>query len=71
MFSRYLNEQGIQSKEVKTEYGEDEEEVEEDAELFDYSAEQLNKLLFNRPTNEFILRNLMEHGLRDESGQPG
>lgn len=60
---------GIKYEQLNEEQKERLEEVEEDAELFDYSAEQLNKLLFNRPTNEFILRNLMEHGLRDESGQ--
>jgi len=60
---------GIKYDQLNREQKERLEEAEEDAELFDYSAEQLNKLLFNRPTNEFILRNLIENGLRDESGQ--
>lgn len=45
------------------------EESEDDAQQFDYEPEQLNKLVFNRPTNEFILRNLMENGLREAAGQ--
>ena len=60
---------GIRYEQLSKQQKEQLEEVEEDAEFFDYSAEQLNKLLFNRPTNEFIIRNLMENGLRDSSSQ--
>ncbi|MBK9437648.1 MAG: hypothetical protein IPN51_06600 [Chloracidobacterium sp.] len=60
---------GIRYEQLSKQQKEQLEEVEEDAEFFDYSAEQLNKLLFNRPTNEFIIRNLTENALRDSSSQ--
>lgn len=60
---------GIKYEQLNREQKEQLEEDEEDAEYFDYSPEQLNKLVYNRPTNEFILRNLLEHGIRDASGQ--
>ena len=60
---------GIKYRQLNVEQQTQLEESEEDAELFDYEPEQLNKLVFNRPTNEFILRNLMEHGLREATGQ--
>ncbi len=41
----------------------------EEAALFDYEKDQINNLVFNRQTNEYILRNLMEKGIRDQSGQ--
>lgn len=60
---------GIKYRQLNEEQREQLEESEEDAETFDYKVEQINKLVFNRPTNEFILRNLMEKGLREKSGQ--
>lgn len=41
----------------------------EDPETFDYDATQVDKQIFNKETNRAILRNLMEHGIRDASGQ--
>ena len=48
-----------------------EEDGEEPAE-FEYEIHQVDKQIFNRDTNRAIIRNLMENGLRDETGQyPG
>jgi len=42
------------------------------AETFDYEAGELDRYIFNKDTNRAMLRNLMEHGIRDASGQvPG
>lgn len=42
------------------------------AESFDYEAAELDRYVFNKDTNRAILRNLMENGLRDATGQlPG
>jgi type I restriction enzyme, R subunit len=41
----------------------------EDPDLYDYSAEAIDKAIFNRDTNRVMLRNLMENGLRDGSDQ--
>ena len=41
----------------------------EDAELVDYSQEAIDKAVFNKDTDRKILRNLMENGLRDATGQ--
>ena len=41
----------------------------EDPANYDYSSEEIDKFIYNRYTNCAIIRNLMENGLRDESGQ--
>ncbi|MCR8726681.1 DEAD/DEAH box helicase family protein [Frigidibacter sp. ROC022] len=44
----------------------------EDPSQYDFSSEQVDKIIFNKDTNRAILRNLMENGLRDSAGQvPG
>ena len=45
------------------------EEQGEDPDLYDYSAEVVDKAIFNKDTNRAVLRNLMENGLCDASGQ--
>ena len=45
------------------------EEDGEDPEAFDYDAAEMNKQIFNKETNRAILRNLMEHGIREATGQ--
>ncbi|MBU3917302.1 DEAD/DEAH box helicase family protein, partial [bacterium] len=40
----------------------------EDSELLNYEANQIDKSIFNKDTNRIILRNLMENGLKNESG---
>ena len=42
------------------------------AESFDYDAAKLDRYVFNKDTNRAMLRNLMERGIRDATGQvPG
>lgn len=60
---------GIKYTQLNAEQREQLEETEEDAESVDYEPEQLNRLVYNRPTNEFILKHLMENGIREKSGQ--
>jgi type I restriction enzyme, R subunit len=44
----------------------------EDPSQYDFSSEQVDKVIYNKDTNRAILRNLMENGLRDAAGQsPG
>ncbi len=45
------------------------EEEGEDPKLFDYEAGQIDKQIFNKDTNRVILRNLMESGIKDATGQ--
>ncbi|RJP65955.1 MAG: DEAD/DEAH box helicase [Candidatus Abyssobacteria bacterium SURF_17] len=45
------------------------EEQVEDAELVDYEREAVDKSVFNKDTDRKILRNLMEHGVREATGQ--
>jgi type I restriction enzyme R subunit len=60
---------GIKYRQLNEEQRRQLEESEEDAQMVDYEPEQLNRLIFNRPTNEFILKHLMENGIREQSGQ--
>jgi type I restriction enzyme R subunit len=41
----------------------------EDPSLYDFTSGQIDKVIYNKDTNRAILRNLMENGLRDASGQ--
>jgi type I restriction enzyme R subunit len=41
----------------------------EDPELVDYSSEAVDKSVFNKDTDRRIIRNLMENGLRNATGQ--
>ena len=48
------------------------EEQGEDPAQYDFSSEQIDKIIYNKDTNRAILRNLMENGLRDATEQlPG
>ncbi len=48
------------------------EEQGEDPAQYDFSPRQVDKAIYNKDTNRAILRNLMENGLRDATGQlPG
>lgn len=48
------------------------EEDGEDPALFDYEEREIDKAIFNKDTNRAILRNLMENGIREQTGQvPG
>jgi type I restriction enzyme, R subunit len=41
----------------------------EDATVFDYSARQLDSMIFNKDTNRLMLKNLMEQGIKDAQDQ--
>ncbi|RTL92697.1 DUF4145 domain-containing protein [Ancylobacter aquaticus] len=45
------------------------EEQGEDPSQYDFPSEQIDKIIYNKDTNRSILRNLMENGLRDATGQ--
>jgi type I restriction enzyme R subunit len=48
------------------------EEQGEDPAQYDFSSDQIDKIIYNKDTNRAILRNLMESGLRDATSQlPG
>lgn len=48
------------------------EEQGEDPSQYDFPSDQIDKIIYNKDTNRAILRNLMENGLRDSTGQlPG
>jgi len=63
---------GIKYKDLTAEQKRQLEEDGEDPEDFDYENHQVDKQIFNRDTNRAIIRNLMENGIRDDTGQyPG
>lgn len=66
--TRFLR-QGIKYNELSQEQREQLEEDGEDPTLFEYEAEEIDKQIFNKDTNRAILRNLMESGIRDATGQ--
>lgn len=41
----------------------------EDSAQYDFSSEQIDKVIYNKDTNRAILRNLMENGIKDATGQ--
>lgn len=41
----------------------------EDPAQYDFSSEQIDKVIYNKDTNRTILRNLMENGIKDATGQ--
>ncbi|WP_299627614.1 DEAD/DEAH box helicase family protein [uncultured Tateyamaria sp.] len=41
----------------------------EDPAQYDFSSEQIDKVIYNKDTNRKILRNLMENGIKDATGQ--
>jgi type I restriction enzyme, R subunit len=69
--TQFLRE-GISLDTLSKEQIEELEEQGEDPSQFDFASEQVDKVIYNKDTNRSILRNLMENGLRDASGQlPG
>ena len=69
--TKFLRE-GIKYKDLTKEQIKQLEEDGEDPELFNYENQHVDKQIFNRDTNRAILRNLMENGIREETGQyPG
>ena len=69
--TQFLRE-GISLDTLTKEQIEELEEQGEDPSQYDFSSEQVDKIIYNKDTNRAILRNLMENGLRDATGQlPG
>jgi len=69
--TQFLRE-GIKYKDLSEQQKQQLEEDGEDPADFDYDNHQVDKQIFNRDTNRTILRNLMENGIPDETGQyPG
>jgi type I restriction enzyme R subunit len=69
--TQFLRE-GIRLETLTKEQIEELEEQGEDPAQYDFSSEQIDKIIYNKDTNRAILRNLMQNGLRDATGQlPG
>jgi type I restriction enzyme R subunit len=69
--TQFLRE-GIKLETLTKEQIEELEERGEDPAQYDFSSEEVDKIVYNKDTNRAILRNLMENGLRDATGQlPG
>ena len=69
--TRFLR-KGIKYRDLTEEQRRQLEEDGEDPEQFDYEARDVDKQIFNKDTNRMVLRNLMEYGIREETGQhPG
>lgn len=69
--TQFLRE-GIKLDVLTKEQIEELEEQGENPSLYDFKSEQIDKIIHNKDTNRAILRNLMERGLRDETGHtPG
>lgn len=63
---------GIKYAELTEEQKRQLEEDGEDPTTFDYENNQVDKAIYNKETNRAIIRNLMEKGLREQTGQsPG
>ena len=60
---------GIKYEQLTEEQRELLEEQGEDPTLFDYEVKDVDKDIYNKDTNRHIIRNLMESGVRDASGQ--
>jgi type I restriction enzyme R subunit len=64
--------EGIKYGQLSEEQKEELEDAGEIPEAFNYDSKDIDKKIFNRDTNREIIRNLMENGIRDASGQlPG
>jgi len=63
---------GIKYRDLSEEQREQLEDDGEDPKAFNFDAAQVDKQVFNKETNRMILRNLMENGIKEETGQfPG
>lgn len=66
--TRFLRE-GIKYTQLTEEQKRQLEESGEDPTTYDYEPEEIDKQIYNKDTNRLILRNLMEGGIRDATGQ--
>ncbi|MBI9083883.1 MAG: DEAD/DEAH box helicase family protein [Desulfobacterales bacterium] len=63
---------GIKYKDLSDEQKHQLEEDGEEPKDFEFENHQIDKQIFNRDTNRAVIRNLMENGIREETGQtPG
>lgn len=60
---------GIKYNQLTDEQKQQLEDDGEDPESFNYEAPEIDRQIFNKETNRAILRNLMENGIRETSGQ--
>jgi len=60
---------GIKYNQLTDEQKQQLEDDGEDPESFNYEAPEIDRQIFNKETNRAILRNLMENGIREMSGQ--
>ena len=60
--------QGIKYQEMTEEQREEIERQEEEPDVIDYQAREVDSRIFNKDTNRRILRNLMENGIRNSDG---
>ena len=69
--TQFLRE-GIALDVLSAEQIEELEEQGEDPAQYDFPSEQIDKVIYNKDTNRAILRNLMENGIKEATGQvPG
>lgn len=66
--TQFLRE-GITLEGLSSEQIEELEAQGEDPAQYDFSSEQIDKVIYNKDTNRAILRNLMENGITDTTGQ--
>lgn len=66
--TQFLRE-GITLEGLSSEQIEELEAQGEDPAQYDFSSEQIDKVIYNKDTNRAILRNLMENGIKDGTGQ--
>lgn len=66
--TRFLRE-GIRYAQLNEEQKRQLEDDQEDAQSFNYEPEEVDKQIYNKDTNRLILRNLMDSGIRDVTGQ--
>lgn len=59
---------GIKYSQMTREQREQVEEAEDDPQAVEHDRDEVDKRIFNRDTNRLILRNLMEHGIKDATG---
>lgn len=60
--------EGIKWENLTEEQREQLQEQDDDAESYDYAGQDIGKAVFNKDTDRIILQNLMEKGIKDDTG---
>lgn len=68
-YQTFFLKRGIKYEELTDEQREELTDQGEDPKLFDYEPAEVDKNIFNKDTARHILRNLMENGIKDATGQ--